>query len=37
MVVRRVGSCDGCDNLRAINSAGDILPANYGPEQDRNH
>ncbi len=34
MVARRAGNCDGCDSLRAINAAGDILPANYGPERD---
>jgi hypothetical protein len=37
MVVRRRGNCMGCDNLRAIDAAGNILPANYGPEQYRNH
>jgi hypothetical protein len=37
MVARQTGACAGCDNLRAINAAGDILPANYGPEQYRNH
>jgi hypothetical protein len=30
MVGRRPGSCAGCDNLRAIDAAGNILPANYG-------
>jgi len=33
----RRGMCMGCDNLRAIDSAGHALPANYGPEQYRNH
>ncbi len=37
MVVRRRGTCSGCDNLRAIDAAGNILPADYGPEQYRNH
>lgn len=37
MVVPLGGQCSGCDNLRAINAAGNILPANYGPEQSRNH
>ena len=37
MVVRLRGKCGGCDNLRAIGAAGHILPANYGPEQYRNH
>lgn len=30
-------SCVGCDNLRAINAHGDVLKADYGPEQYRNH
>lgn len=33
----RYGSCMACDNLQAINSAGKIVPANYGPERYRNH
>jgi hypothetical protein len=37
MVVRRHGNCMGCDNLRAIDAAGKLLPADYGPAQDRNH
>ena len=37
MVERRPGNCAGCDNVRAIDAAGNILPANYGPEQYRNH
>lgn len=31
------GICVGCDNLRAINAAGKLLPANYGPRRYRNH
>lgn len=31
------GMCMGCDNLRAINTAGKILPANYGPKRYRDH
>jgi hypothetical protein len=31
------GMCMGCAELRAINSAGHFLPANYGPAQFRNH
>jgi hypothetical protein len=31
------GMCMGCADLRAINSAGHFLPANYGPVQFRNH
>lgn len=30
-------SCVGCDNLRAINTQGQVLPADYGPRQYRNH
>jgi hypothetical protein len=37
MVGQRPGNCVGCDNLRAIDKNGHILPANYGPQQDRNH
>jgi hypothetical protein len=33
----RYGICMGCDSLRAINSAGKIVSANYGPERYRNH
>jgi hypothetical protein len=28
---------NGCDSIRAIDAAGSVLPANYGPEQHRNH
>jgi hypothetical protein len=31
------GICMGCENLRAINATGTVLPANYGPMQYRNH
>jgi len=37
MAVKQKGNCDGCDILRAIDAAGHVLPANYGPKQDRNH
>ncbi|MGH3264172.1 MAG: hypothetical protein ACRDNS_19500 [Trebonia sp.] len=37
MVAQQPGSCAGCDDLRAINAAGDSLPADYGPVQDRDH
>jgi hypothetical protein len=37
MVVKGAGSCQGCNNLRAISAAGHVLPANYGPKQYRNH
>ncbi|MGH2883696.1 MAG: hypothetical protein ACRDPA_13525, partial [Solirubrobacteraceae bacterium] len=37
LIARRTGNCDGCDNLRAVNAAGEILPADYGPVQDRDH
>jgi hypothetical protein len=31
------GTCMGCDSLRAINSSGKILPADYGPKRYREH
>jgi hypothetical protein len=31
LVVRRPGNCAGCDNLQAIDAAGNNPPANYGP------
>jgi hypothetical protein len=37
MVVKQPGNCAGCDILRAIDAAGHVRPANYGPKQDRNH
>jgi hypothetical protein len=37
LVERQTTNCDGCDNLRAIDAAGSVLPANYGPVQYRNH
>jgi hypothetical protein len=37
LVERQSTSCDGCGDLRAINAAGRVLPADYGPERDRDH
>jgi hypothetical protein len=31
LVERQTTNCDGCDNIRAIDSARRALPANYGP------
>lgn len=37
LVARQTTNCDGCDDIRALGAAGSVLPANYGPEQYRNH
>jgi hypothetical protein len=37
LVERQTGNCDGCDDIRAVDATGSVLPANYGPEQYRNH
>jgi hypothetical protein len=37
MVVKQTGNCGACDYLRAIDAAGNVLPANYGPKQYRDH
>jgi hypothetical protein len=37
LVERQTTNCDGCDDIRAIDAAGSVLPANYGPQQYRNH
>jgi mono/diheme cytochrome c family protein len=37
LVERRTNNCAGCHNIRAIDAAGGVLPANYGPERYRNH
>jgi hypothetical protein len=37
LVERRIGKCDGCAALRAIDATGRMLPADYGPERYRNH
>ena len=37
LVERQATHCAACSNLRAINTAGKIVPANYGPERYRNH
>jgi hypothetical protein len=37
LVERQTTNCDGCDDIRAIDAAGRVLPANYGLEQYRNH
>jgi hypothetical protein len=37
LVERQTTNCEGCDNFRAINATGNVLPANYGPQRYRNH
>jgi hypothetical protein len=37
LVERQPGRCSGCDDLRAVNAAGQALPANYGPRRYRDH
>lgn len=37
LVERQTGNCDGCHGFRAIDAAGNALPANYGPKRYRNH
>lgn len=37
LVERQTTNCDGCDDIRAIDAAGRVLPANYGPAQYRDH
>jgi hypothetical protein len=37
LVERQAGNCEGCDDIRAIDAAGHVLPANYGPQRYRNH
>src|ERR1035441_9370346 len=37
LVERHTGNFMGGNDIRAINAAGSVLPANYGPEQYRNH
>jgi hypothetical protein len=37
LVERQTTNCIGCDDIRAVDAAGSVLPANYGPEQYRNH